>query len=384
MTQSSKPLVSVIIPFYNAHEHLRQTVQSVLAQKYTNFEIIIVNDGSNQPSIEDVLQGLDMSKIKVVDHPKNQGLAITRNTGIHEAKSDLLLPLDADDLLTPDCLEKMVQYLQTHPDIAAVYSSVQIFGDVNLEWIPDATMLNLMCGIPIQSTLLFKREVFDKVDGYNSNIKRSPDVDFWLRVLHSGFKLARIDEILYHYRKYSGSLSDEGKLTEVEDLARANMPIFQDNLNQVYELENRKFQTLIDESTIIKSGFMQMYDGYLDLQKRYVDVCSQLEKRKKACAKEGEIFAISTQLEQALKTDFECSLGKLTSEDLESERWLQKLIQVEKDYFKAKANYAVIEIEFTKLKIIYQNLHDLYDQMVERLQQLGIKYQLNKLLGRSN
>ena len=72
MTRSSKPLVSVIIPFYNAHEHLRQTVQSVLAQKYTNFEIIIVNDGSNQPSIEDVLQGLDMSKIKVVDHPKNQ------------------------------------------------------------------------------------------------------------------------------------------------------------------------------------------------------------------------------------------------------------------------------------------------------------------------
>lgn len=383
MTQSSKPLVSVIIPFYNAHEHLRQTVQSVLAQKYSNFEIIIVNDGSKPPSIKDVLQGLAMSKIEVVDHPVNKGLAITRNTGIHAAKGDLLLPLDADDLITPDCIEKMVQYLQKHSDVAAVYSRVQIFGDVNLVWIPDATMLNLMCGIPIQSTLLFRRDVFNKVDGYNSNIKRSPDVDFWLRVLHKGFKLARIDETLYHYRKYSGSLSDEGKLTEVEDLARANMPIFIENIDNVYELENIKFQTLIEESATIKSGFMQMYEGYLDLQKRYADVCSQLKKRKKPCPLEGEIFSISTQLQQALNTDFDCNLGKVSSEDLESERWLDNLVQIEKDYFKAKANYAIIENEFTRLKSIYQNLHDLFDQMVKRLQELGIRYQLNKLLGRS-
>ncbi len=384
MTQSSEPLVSVIIPFYNAHQHLRETVQSVLAQKYSNFEIIIVNDGSKPPTIREVLQGLDLSKVEVVDHLVNKGLATTRNTGILAAKSDLLLPLDADDLITPDCIEKMVKHLQANSDVAAVYSRVQIFGDVNLEWIPDASMFSLMCGIPIQSTLLFKREVFEKVNGYNSSIKRSPDVDFWLRVLHSGFKLSCIDEILYHYRKYSGSLSDEGKLTEVEDLARANMPIFLENIDQVYEVENQKFQNVMEELAIIKSGFNQMYLGYLDLQKRYADVRTQLLKRKKSCPDEGEIFEISAQLELALKTDFECNLGTVSNEDLESDRWLQKLVLVEKDYFRAKANYSIIEKEFTQLKTIYQNLHKLFDQMVERLQQLGIRYQLNRLLGRSN
>jgi hypothetical protein len=241
-----------------------------------------------------------------------------------------------------------------------------------------------MCGIPIQSTLLFKREVFDSVQGYNSNIKRSPDVDFWLRVLHKGFKLGLVDSILYHYRKYPGSLSDEGKLTEVEDLARANMPIFLENLSQVYELENLKFQTLIEESAVIKSGFKQMYDGYLDLRIRYEDVCSQLEKRKKSFENEGEVFEISAQLKKAMETVYECKLGTLSPEDLDSERWLQKLVILEKDYFRAKTNYATIEKEFVKLESIYENLHQLFDQMVERLQQMGIRYQLNKLLGRAN
>lgn len=384
MTLPFQPLVSVIIPFYNAHEHLRETVQSILAQNYSNFEIIIVNDGSRAPAITDVLAGLDMSCIKIVDHPKNRGLAITRNTGINAAKGDLLLPLDADDLITPDCIEKKVSFLQTNKEIAAVYSNVQIFGDVNLEWAPEATMLNLMCGIPVQSTLLFRREVFDTVGGYNSEIKRSPDVDFWLRVLHRGFKLGRIDEILYHYRKYPGSLSDEGKLTEVEDLARANIEIFLENIDAVYELENQKFQTLVKESVIMKAGFKQMYEGYLELQLRYADVCDQLKKRKKSILDESETFEISAQLKNALESEFTFNLGRVETQDLASERWLDKLVLMEKDYFKAKSSYAIVEKEFNRLKKTYEGLHRIFDQEVERLKQMGIRYQLNKLLGRTS
>lgn len=383
MNSEKSPLVSIIVPFYNAHEHVRQTMESIFAQKYPNFEVIIVNDGSIAPTVETLLEGLDLSRLKVVNHETNKGLSEARNSAFEHSNGDFILPLDADDLITPDFLTLTVNELIESADVHAVYTQVRIFGDIEMDWIPDATMLNLMCGIPIQSTVLFKREVFDAVGGYSTVIKRSPDVDFWIRVLHQGFKLKRIEKPLYFYRKYAGSLSDTGKLTEVEDLAHANPQIYLSNLEAVFLLEDQKFTQLMTEICELKNGFNQLYDGYLALVERYDDVVRQLIKKKKNVQNTHVVYEKSDELLTFMNQEFSGLLGKPEECDKESNRWLSKLSQIEKEYFKAKRAYSVIQSEFNKLEQRYLELHAIFDEAVSILQKLGVRYQISKLLGLS-
>lgn len=383
MNSEKSPLVSIIVPFYNAHEHVRQTMESIFAQEYPNFEVIIVNDGSIAPTVETLLEGLDLSRLKVVNHETNKGLSAARNSAFEHSNGDFILPLDADDLITPDFLTLTVNELIESADIHAVYTQVRIFGDIEMDWIPDATMLNLMCGIPIQSTVLFKREVFDAVGGYSTVIKRSPDVDFWIRVLHQGFKLKRIEKPLYFYRKYAGSLSDTGKLTEVEDLAHANPQIYLSNLEAVFLLEDQKFTQLMAEICELKNGFNQLYDGYLALVERYDDVVRQLIKKKKSVQNTHVVYEKSDELLTFINQEFSGLLGKPEECDKESNKWLSKLSQIEKEYFKAKRAYSVIQSEFNKLEQRYLELHAIFDEAVSILQKLGVRYQISKLLGLS-
>lgn len=383
MNSEKSPLVSIIVPFYNAHEHVRQTMESIFAQKYPNFEVIIVNDGSIAPTVETLLEGLDLSRLKVVNHETNKGLSEARNSAFEHSNGDFILPLDADDLITPDFLTLTVNELIESADVHAVYTQVRIFGDIEMDWIPDATMLNLMCGIPIQSTVLFKREVFDAVGGYSTVIKRSPDVDFWIRVLHQGFKLKRIEKPLYFYRKYAGSLSDTGKLTEVEDLAHANPQIYLSNLEAVFLLEDQKFTQLMTEICELKNGFNQLYDGYLALVERYDDVVRQLIKKKKNVQNTHVVYEKSDELLTFMNQEFSGKLGKPEARDKESNSWLSKLSQIEKEYFKAKRAYSLIQNEFNQLEKTYLELHAMFDESVSMLQKLGVRYQISKLLGLS-
>ncbi len=278
MSQNN-PFVSVIMPFYNGHDHVVESVKSVLAQDYENYELIIVNDGSKQPTLEELLKGLDLTKVRIINHEKNKGLSASRNTAFHESKGEFILPLDCDDMITPTFLTDTVKVLVDNPEISAVYTRVLIFGELEMEWTPEATMLNLMCGLPIPSTVLFRKHVFDLVGGYNTSIKCVPDVDFWLRVLSKGEKLSRVEKVLYHYRKHANSLSDEGKLTEVYVLAEANKQLYMDNFLDVLALQEEKYFKVKSEYAILENGFRQMKSGYEDLLQRYNSTVSQLQKR---------------------------------------------------------------------------------------------------------
>ncbi|HEY9784028.1 MAG TPA: glycosyltransferase [Candidatus Obscuribacterales bacterium] len=276
---ADEPLVSIIVPFYNAHQYLAETVASVLAQTYKNFELIIVNDGSSPPSPSQVLRELDQTKINFINHDGNRGLSQARNTAVAAARGELILPLDQDDLLDPAFLAETVGFLRQHEDVDAVYTTVRIFGDINEEWKPDASMLKLMCGFPIQSTVLYWRRVFDMVGGYNTGIKYAQDCDFWIRVLAKGGKLSRIDKPLYHYRKHTGGMSDVGREDEVPVLAEANQELYQRHLLAVLKLEEQKYFQLKREYAELEAGYRQLDSGYQDLLRRYDDVVRRLQKR---------------------------------------------------------------------------------------------------------
>lgn len=276
---NKEPLVSVIMPFYNGHDHIKESVQSVLAQTYRNFELVIVNDGSRPPLPEELLSELNLSQIKFVHHKLNQGLSAARNTGYENASGELILPLDCDDMIAPTFLAETKEIIVNNPEVGAVYTQVHIFGDINLDWTPDATMLNLMCGLPIPSTVLYSRRIFDLVGGYNTSIKYVPDCDFWIRVLSKGGRLHRIEKPLYHYRKHTNGLSDVGIYTEVRVLAEANKELYINNLIDVLTVEEQKYFELKAEYAKFEAGFHQLEAGYRDLLNRYDELVRQLQKR---------------------------------------------------------------------------------------------------------
>ncbi|MGL5192222.1 MAG: glycosyltransferase family 2 protein, partial [Chroococcales cyanobacterium] len=114
------PTISVIIPAYNAEKTIQETIESVLNQTFPDFELIVINDGSTDRTLE-IVSGLTDSRLQVFSFP-NSGPQKSRNRGISLATGDYLSFIDADDLWTPDKLERQLQSLQEHPEAAVVYS----------------------------------------------------------------------------------------------------------------------------------------------------------------------------------------------------------------------------------------------------------------------
>jgi glycosyltransferase involved in cell wall biosynthesis len=200
------PLVSVVIPCYNYGQYLEQAIDSVLAQTYTNFEIIVVDDGSTDPDTIMLLNSLTKPKTRMV-RTSNLKLPAARNNGIKEAKGKYICCLDADDLLKPTYLEKCLIKLETE-NLDICYTWVQEFGDSQAV-IPtkEFDIDSLMLQNCLHVSAVFKRDIWESVGGYNeSMVDGYEDWDFWLAIAKAGGTGAKIDEPLFLYRKHGYSM----------------------------------------------------------------------------------------------------------------------------------------------------------------------------------
>ncbi|MCF3623160.1 glycosyltransferase family 2 protein, partial [Planktothrix agardhii] len=114
------PKISVIIPVYNGEKTIQKTIESVLQQTWQDFELIVINDGSQDATLE-ILSSIQDPRLRILSY-SNAGLASSRNRGITEATGEYISFLDADDLWTPDKLEAQFQALEEHPEAAVAYS----------------------------------------------------------------------------------------------------------------------------------------------------------------------------------------------------------------------------------------------------------------------
>jgi glycosyltransferase involved in cell wall biosynthesis len=201
------PRVSVIIPCYNHGEYLDEAVESVLAQTFRDFEIIIVDDGSTDAETVAKLESYNRPNTHVL-HTSNQGLAAARNNGISGACGEFILPLDADDRIAPDYLEKGVAILDTRPETGIVYCLADCFGAQQGRWsIPDYSPRGMLFTNLIFCCSLFRKSSWEQTDGYNPNMSRGwEDWDFWLSLIELGCEVERIPEVLFFYRVASGSM----------------------------------------------------------------------------------------------------------------------------------------------------------------------------------
>lgn len=208
--------VSIIVPCYNQAEYLSETLDSVLAQTYSNWECVIVDDGSNDNSREISQKYVNKDcRFKYI-YQENQGPSVARNNGIRHSDGYYILPLDADDLIADTYVEKALDVFERMPDMKLVYCQAKMFGERNEFWdLPEYEYQEIIWGNMIFCTAMFSRHDFDKAGGYNPNMKDGlEDWDFWLSFLSPDDKVFRINEILFFYR--IKSLSRNGKAINVE------------------------------------------------------------------------------------------------------------------------------------------------------------------------
>ena len=243
--QAQSPTVSVMIPYYNCKEYIVETIQSVLSQSHQNFEIIIVDDGSD-PEHADYLREFlaDKPAIRYAVQ-NNQGVAAARNHAARLAGGKYFLFLDSDDLILPDYIEKCVTVLENNSDCKLVYPLAEYFDAQEGLWnLPDYDGLeSLLKGNRIPIISMHRAEDFVSLGGFDENLTTHEDWDFWIRLLSNGGTVIRIPEVLFRYRKRRDGSSLINRLEQNPDLNR-------EDWQKVYE-KNRAL-------------FMQHHLGYSD------------------------------------------------------------------------------------------------------------------------
>ncbi len=207
------PTVSVIIPVYNGAKTIEATVQSVLKQTLTDFELLVINDGSTDETLA-VLAGLHDARLRVLSFD-NAGVAESRNRGIASAKGYYISFLDADDLWTPNKLSRQIEALERHPEAAVVYSWTDYIDEsgrfLRAGWHATAAgsvygELVQRCFVENGSNVLFRAAVLEQVEAFDSSVVPTEDWDFYLR-LAERFEFVCVPEVQILYRVSSTSQS---------------------------------------------------------------------------------------------------------------------------------------------------------------------------------
>ncbi len=195
------PKVSVVIPCYNHGEFLPETLASLQAQTYTDFEIIIVNDGSTDAATVRLLEGLEQHGTRVI-HTVNGGVSAARNRGISEAGGEYILPLDSDDTVGPGFLEQTVRQLDMNPGVAIVYCERVLFGErEGAAPLPAYDPVALLFDNCICPAALFRKADWGAVGGYcEKMIYGWEDWEFWISLSELNKQVVKIQEPMFFYR----------------------------------------------------------------------------------------------------------------------------------------------------------------------------------------
>ncbi|NJL11823.1 MAG: glycosyltransferase [Microscillaceae bacterium] len=209
----SHPLVSVIVPSYNAAHFLTQTLASVAAQSYPHWEVLVIDDGSTDETPA-LLSALAMPALRY-HRQANQGVAAARNQGLALARGELIAFLDADDLFTPDNLQQKVEFLQAHPTIGLVHAAEEVFDSQTEQTLRLATgqggkvqkaLLEMRENvIHSPSSVLVRAHLLEQVGGFDTRLSTSADWEMWVR-LAGVTDFGYLPQALVRYRVHSGQM----------------------------------------------------------------------------------------------------------------------------------------------------------------------------------
>lgn len=255
-------MISVVIPLYNKEKYILETLESVLSQTYEDFEVIIVDDGSMDSSLE-LAKSVNDSRIKIVKHSKNKGLSAARNTGITKSNGAVISLLDADDKWEPTYLKEVVKLFEDFPKASLYGVGYQEVYGVNDKrnikisinktqrnqrfYITDFFMSNLGMPIVCPSSFSFKKDIFKSIETFDESIDFAEDVDFYIRS-NLMFQMA------YSYRALvSVNMNVQGQMTS-QPLGIKKLPDLQS-----FENENSNNMSLLKYLNFKRYMFAMKY-----------------------------------------------------------------------------------------------------------------------------
>ena len=205
-----KPLITVLMPVFNAEKYLKIAINSVLTQTFSRFEFLIIDDGSTDDSVKIIRSYID-NRIRLIQNKTNEGISASLNKGVNLSTTELIARMDADDICYPERLEKQYNYFIENSDCALLSTSVrEITKDgfpvkIN-NYTPEYYYynLNFICWI-YHPTVMFKRSVVKDVGGYS--VAYSEDFDLWWKISRQ-YKICHLQQLLL-----SQSLQDHPPIT---------------------------------------------------------------------------------------------------------------------------------------------------------------------------
>lgn len=247
--------ISVVITCFREGKLILEAVESVLRQTLLPLEIIIVNDTSQDPETNNVCQDLEKNPlITIVWRKENGGPSVARNNGFQIAQGEILVPLDADDLLPSNALQLIKNAFQQYPNTSFVYGNYtrqdsintqpQTInpGDISLANTLKARPLSLSTNWQLLGSGPVRRTLWESLEGYDPNfgVEDLHDLEFWLRAIASGYSYHYIPEVIYIWRKYLGS-----NTRQVTPLAWYRIAQKYFNIYQSVELTYRAYELLL-------------------------------------------------------------------------------------------------------------------------------------------
>jgi glycosyltransferase involved in cell wall biosynthesis len=200
------------MPIYNYAKRLNPTLQSVFNQDYTNFEIIIVNDGSVDEYCLMKLKSLEGHDSIRIIHKENSGVSSTRNMAVKEGHGEYILPLDADDMILSGYIKTGVNIIKNNPKISPVYCDTIHMGEMQgLEKRPKWSKERLIQGPFIVNSSIYSREAYNLVEGYDTSLQGWEDYHLWLKMMKKGFLGKHINKglFIYFHHEKDGSVSTD-------------------------------------------------------------------------------------------------------------------------------------------------------------------------------
>jgi glycosyltransferase involved in cell wall biosynthesis len=229
------PLVSVVITHYEQEGFLREALDSVQSQTYGNLEVIIVDDCSTSPRTVSALDSIQSRNVIVVRHARNLGAGAARNSGVASAAGELVVFLDADDLLAPNFVETAVGTLQESAGAELFYTSVETFGDCSGREHFEITIIGLLAGESTPRTFVCTKELHNRLGGYKGHLRCAENSDYWLRVLLCGYSPLYTTRSCYRRRIASTTRTAQESYVQslMVELVHEHEPLFREYLEPV-------------------------------------------------------------------------------------------------------------------------------------------------------
>lgn len=251
-------LVSVIIPCYNHGEYIGESINSILSQTYQEFEIIVVDDGSDDEETIRILKNIDTPKTTVY-HKENGDVASARNFGIEKSAGQFILTLDSDDMFAPTFMEKALDILKKNPTIGMVTSYVRrTKGEKSYDvQIAGGDVKDFLLKNHANASLMFRYKCWVDAGGYDEDIQGFEDWEFFINVTKRGWSIYSIPECLFYYRDVEGSMYDrvlEFRPELVKHMVENHEKVFKDHVTTVVYQKELYIKELNDKLNQFKNS----------------------------------------------------------------------------------------------------------------------------------